>query len=112
MLTEGAVLADSDDEADPSVASAPVVEWSADGVVMVEVDRSESVRVVIEPEALRSWPMEVLADRIMRLHRLALMGVRADDRVATMQKYGAEIPTSRGYPSHADIEEYRRTIDF
>lgn len=98
-------MADSDDHG----AEPLIVECSADGSLLVETDFSgEQVRVQLEPEAT-TWPAEVLADRIVRLHRLALMRARADKRLT--QQLG--VPPSRGWPSHADVDEYRRTaIDF
>lgn len=98
-------MADVDDRG----AQPTVVECSADGALLVETDFSgEQVRVQLEPEAT-AWPAEVLADRIVRLHRVALMRARADKRLAEL----TGIPPSRGWPSHAEVEEYRRgAIDF
>ncbi|MBY0441354.1 MAG: hypothetical protein K2Q25_04355 [Mycobacteriaceae bacterium] len=95
------------DESEPTV-----VEWSADGALMIEIDSSGAgVRVQVEPEAAQSWGAEVLADRIMRLHRLALMRARADARLRANES-GIALPPSRGWPSLADVDQYRRTIDF
>jgi hypothetical protein len=89
-----------------------VVEWSGDGLLMIEVDWSgERVRVQLEPEATRSWTAETLADRIARLHRLALMRARAEQR-ERLNERGLAIETTAGFPSHADVDEYRRTINF
>ena len=89
-----------------------VVEYSGDGALMIEVDWSgEQVRVQLEPQATRSWTADVLADRIVRLHRLALMRARAEQR-ARLNEGGLAIETTAGFPSHADVDEYRRTIDF
>jgi hypothetical protein len=89
-----------------------VVEWSGDGALMIEVDWSgERVRVQLEPEATRSWTADILADRIVRLHRLALMRARAEQR-ARLNERGLAIETTAGFPSHADVDEYRRTINF
>ena len=71
----------------------------------------ERVRVQLEPEATRSWTADVLADRIVRLHRLALMRARAEQR-ARLNERGFPIETTAGFPSQADVDEYRRTIDF
>lgn len=89
-----------------------VVECSRDGTLLIEVGYSgEQVRVQLEPAAM-SWPMDVLADRIVRLHRVALMRARADQRLA--ENYAAlGLPPSRGWPSHAQVDEFRRAaIDF
>ena len=90
-----------------------VVEWSGDGAVMIETDWSgEGVRVQLEPQVTRSWTADVLADRIMRLHRLALMRARAEERMRIIKESGAPLPPSPGWPSLSDVDEYRRTIDF
>ena len=100
-------VTDEQDESDPTV-----VEWSGDGALMIEVDWSgERVRVQLEPEATRSWTADALADRIVRLHRLALMRARAEQR-ARLNERGFAIETTAGFPSQADVDEYRRTIDF
>ena len=79
---------------------------------MIEVDWSgERVRVQLEPEATRSWTADVLADRIMRLHRLALMRARVEQR-ARLNERGFAIETTAGFPSQADVDEYRQTINF
>ncbi|KAA1242639.1 hypothetical protein F0Q45_26170 [Mycobacterium simiae] len=93
--------------------SEPVVECSADGALMIAVDWSgERVRVQLEPAATRSWTADTLADRIVRLHRLALMRARAEKRIQVNEQSGAQLPTSPGWPSRAEVDEYRRTIDF
>ncbi|WP_459953415.1 hypothetical protein [Mycobacterium avium] len=90
-----------------------VAEWSADGALMVELDwQGQGLRVQLEPEVMRSWTADVLADRIMRLHRLALMRARAEQRMRIIEDTGAALPTTPGWPSLTDVEEYRRTIDF
>jgi hypothetical protein len=102
-----AVVTDERDEAEPTV-----VEWSADGALMIEVDWSgEGVRVQLEPQAARSWTAEALADRIVRLHRLALMRARAEQR-ARLNERGFAIEATAGFPSQAEVDEYRRSIDF
>ena len=55
---------------------------------------------------------DLLADRIMRLHRLALMRARAEQRMRIIEESGAALPTTPGWPSLTDVDEYRRTIDF
>jgi hypothetical protein len=95
------------------VAGPVVMECSADGLLMVEVDyNGGEVRVQLEPEILRSWSAELLADRIMRLHRLALMRARADKRVRDMAESGVVLPTTPGWPAPSDVDDYRRSIDF
>jgi len=90
-----------------------VVEWSADGALMVELDwQGQGLRVQLEPEVTRSWTADLLADRIMRLHRLALMRARAEQRMRIIDETGAALPTTPGWPSLTDVDEYRRTIDF
>jgi hypothetical protein len=90
-----------------------VVEWSADGALMVEVDwDQQSLRIQVEPEVTRSWTADLLADRIMRLHRLALMRARAEQRMRWIDESGIAWPTTPGWPSVTDVDEYRQTIDF
>lgn len=101
-------MTDEQQEVLPTVA-----EWSADGALMVELDwQGQGLRVQLEPEVSRSWTAELLADRIMRLHRLALMRARAEQRMRIIEESGAALPTTSGWPSLTDVEEYRRTIDF
>lgn len=90
-----------------------VVEWSRDGALMVKVAdvAGLDVHVQLEP-AVASWPAEVLADRIARLHRLALMQLRAQARVRSREESGAQWPATAGFPSLAAVHEYRQTIDF
>jgi hypothetical protein len=106
----GAVVVDVDGQ----YVSGPVVmESSADGLLVLEVDyNGGEVRVQLEPEILRSWSADLLAERIMRLHRLALMRARAEKRVRDMAESGVVLPTTPGWPSPSDVEAYRRTIDF
>jgi len=90
-----------------------VAEWSADGALMVELDwQGQGLRIQLEPEVTRSWTAEMLAERIMRLHRLALMRARAEERMRIMQTDGTALPTTPGWPSLTDVDEYRRSIDF
>jgi hypothetical protein len=90
-----------------------VAEWSADGALMVELDwQGQGLRIQLEPEVTRSWTAEMLADRIMRLHRLALMRARAEERMRIIETDGTALPTTPGWPSLTDVDEYRRSIDF
>ncbi|MCV7328219.1 hypothetical protein U8D42_28930 (plasmid) [Mycobacterium europaeum] len=101
-------MTDEQQEVLPTVA-----EWSADGALMVELDwQGQGLRVQLEPEVMRSWTADMLADRIVRLHRLALMRARAEQRMRIIEDSGAALPTTPGWPSLTDVEEYRRTIDF
>lgn len=90
-----------------------VVEWSRDGALMIKVADVSGldVQVQLEP-AVTSWPAEVLADRIKRLHRLALMRLRAQARLRSHEESGAQWSLTAGYPSVAEVEEYRQSIDF
>jgi hypothetical protein len=104
----GVAVTDEQQEVLPTVA-----EWSADGLLMVELDwQGQGLRVQLEPEVTRSWTADVLADRIMRLHRLALMRARAEFRMRLIEETGAAWPSTPGWPSLTDVDEYRRTIDF
>ena len=99
------------DEQPDVVAS--VAEWSADGALMVELDwQGQGLRVQLEPEVTRSWTADMLADRIMRLHRLALMRARAEQRLRIIEETGAALPTTPGWPSLTDVDEYRQRMDF
>ncbi|WP_142383296.1 hypothetical protein [Mycobacterium intracellulare] len=101
-------MTDEQQEVLPTVA-----EWSADGALMVELDwQGQGLRIQLEPEVTRSWTADMLADRIVRLHRLALMRARAEQRMRIIENSGAALPTTPGWPSLTDVEEYRRTIDF
>lgn len=101
-------MTDEQQEVLPTVA-----EWSADGALMVELDwQGQGLRIQLEPEVTRSWTADMLADRIVRLHRLALMRARAEQRMRIIEDSGAALPTTPGWPSLTDVEEYRRTIDF
>lgn len=104
----GVAVTDEQQEVLPTVA-----EWSADGALMVELDwQGQGLRVQLEPEVMRSWTADMLADRIVRLHRLALMRARAEQRMRIIEDSGAALPTTPGWPSLTDVEEYRRIIDF
>ncbi len=114
MWGNDAGVAVTDEQQQQEVEVFPtVVEWSSDGALMVELDwQGEGLRVQLEPEVTRSWTSEVLADRIMRLHRLALMRARAEQRMRVIEEHGAALPTTPGWPSLTDVDEYRRSIDF
>jgi DNA-binding protein YbaB len=85
---------------------------SVDGVLVIELDGSGDVlRIQIEPEVNASWTADILADRLVRLYRLALMRVRYAQRVA-MNKRGADLAPALGWPTVDEVEDYRRTIDF
>ena len=90
-----------------------VVEWSRDGALMVKIADVSGldVQVQLEP-AVASWPAEVLADRIARLHRLALMQLRAQVGVRSGEESGAQWSVTAGFPSLAEVQQYRQTIDF
>ncbi|GLD33466.1 MULTISPECIES: hypothetical protein [Mycobacterium] len=90
-----------------------VAEWSRDGALMVKLGdpSGRDVQVELERDAM-SWPAEVLADRIMRLHRLALMRLRAETRERSRKESGVEWSLQAGWPSLVDVDEYRLTIDF
>jgi hypothetical protein len=104
----GVAVTDEQQEVVPTVA-----EWSADGALMIELDwHGQSLQVQLEPQVTRSWTADLLADRIMRLHRLALMRARAEERVRLIEELGIPWPTTPGWPTLVDVEEYRRTIDF
>ncbi|ETA90033.1 hypothetical protein O983_26115 [Mycobacterium avium 09-5983] len=104
----GVAVTDEQQEVLPTVA-----EWSADGALMVELDwQGQGLRVQLEPDVTRSWTAELLADRIMRLHRLALMRARAEQRMRMIEETGVPWATTPGWPSLTDVDEYRRTIDF
>ncbi len=111
MWTNDAGVAVTDEQQQEVIPT--VVEWSADGALMVELDwQGQGLRVQLEPEVTRSWTADLLADRIMRLHRLALMRARAEQRMRIIDETGAALPTTPGWPSLTDVDEYRRTIDF
>jgi hypothetical protein len=111
MRTNDAGVAVTDEQQQEVIPT--VVEWSADGALMVELDwQGQGLRVQLEPEVTRSWTADLLADRIMRLHRLALMRARAEQRMRIIDETGAALPTTPGWPSLTDVDEYRRTIDF
>jgi hypothetical protein len=89
------------------------VEASRDGAVMLELDRrGHTRRVQLESAVNATWTAEVLSERIVRLHTLALMRARCDER-ARMNERGADMPPGEVYPSEAEVAEYRaRFITF
>lgn len=88
------------------------IEASANGALMVELDaHGEVLRLQIEPEVMTSWSATVLADRITRLHRLALMRARAA-RLVAMNEQRAKLAPTRAWPSQAEVDEFRRSINF
>lgn len=88
-------------------------EGSAHSLLVVEVDYGGGqVRVQLEPEVLQSWSADVLAERIMRLHRLALMRARAEMRAQYENAFEVQLPVTEGWPSLSDVDDYRRSIDF
>lgn len=88
------------------------VEASSDGALMVELDtQGEVLRVQIEPDIMAAWSAMVLADRIVRLHRLALMRARAT-ALMTMNAQDAKLSVTRAWPAMAEVDGFRRTIDF
>lgn len=104
----GVAVTEEQQEVLPTVA-----EWSADGALMVELDwQGQGLRVQLEPEVTRSWTADMLADRVMRLHRLALMRARAEQRMRMIEETGVPWVTTPGWPSMTNVDEYRRTIDF
>jgi hypothetical protein len=89
------------------------VESSRDGAVMLELDKDgHTLRVQLEPEVNATWSAETLAERLLRLHTLALMRARCD-QLARMNERGANMPPDDVYPSEAEVAGYRANyIDF
>ncbi len=89
------------------------VESSRDGAVMIELDRDgHALRVQLEPEVNATWTADTLAERLRRLHTLALMRARCD-QLARMNERGANMPPDNTYPSEAEVAAYRaRYVDF
>jgi hypothetical protein len=89
------------------------VESSADGALMLELDRHGNLlRCQLEPEVNAGWSAEMLGERIVRLYTLALMRARCDE-LARINERGADMPPGQVYPSEAQVAEYRaRYIDF
>jgi hypothetical protein len=87
---------------------ATFVESSSDGFLTIELDAAGGVvRCQVEPEVMVAWTADVLADRVMRLHRLVLMQVRCAQRIAAWL-----VEIAPAFPTRQDVAEYRRTIDF
>lgn len=89
------------------------VESSADGALMLELDRHGSLlRCQLEPEVNAGWSADMLGERILRLYTLALMRARCDE-LAQINERGADMPPNEVYPSEAEVAAYRaRYIDF
>lgn len=106
-MDEEATVAVVDEEPEPTY-----LESSADGAVMVELDGvGRLVRCQLEPEVNASWSADVLADRIVRLYRLALMRARCAERLRINEQGAAMAPTT-AYPTQTEVDEYRRSLDF
>jgi DNA-binding protein YbaB len=89
------------------------IETSANSELMIELNaHGEVLRVQIEPEIWATWSAEVLADRIVRLHRAALMRARAKSLLAMNEQDAANLAPGRAWPAQREAEEFRRTIDF
>lgn len=89
------------------------VETSRTGLLLVELDGTGGVvRVQLEPEVNATWSAETLSERLMHLHRLALMRARFAQR-ERMNELGADMPPDDTYPSEAEIAAYRaKYLDF
>jgi hypothetical protein len=89
------------------------LESSRDGAVMLELDKDgHTLRVQLEPEVNATWTADLLAERLVRLHTLALMRARCD-QLAQMNERGANMPPDDVYPSEAELAAYRATyLDF
>lgn len=89
------------------------IETSRSGALLVELDSSGAVvRVQLEPEVNATWSADTLAERLLHLHRLALMRARFAQR-QRMNELGADMPPSDVYPGEADIAAYRAEhLDF
>jgi hypothetical protein len=83
-------------------------ESSRTGALMVELDAEGLVvRVQIEPEVTGTWSADVLAERLVHLHRMALMRARCAQRLA-WNEGGADFGPTAAYPSESDVHAYRR----
>jgi DNA-binding protein YbaB len=89
------------------------VETSRSGLLLVELDGTGGVvRVQLEPEVNATWSAKTLSERLMHLHRLALMRARFAQR-QRMNQLGADMPPDDIYPSESEIAAYRaRYLDF
>lgn len=88
------------------------IEPARSGALLVELDSSGAVvRVQLEPD-VTTWSADTLAERLLHLHRLALMRARFAQR-QRMNELGADMPPSDVYPGEADIAAYRAEhVDF
>lgn len=89
------------------------IETSSSAELLVELDSNgEVVRVQLEPEVNATWSSETLSERLLHLHRLALMRARHAQRLR-MNELGADMAPSDIYPGEADIAAYRaQYLDF
>ena len=89
------------------------VETSRTGLLLVELDGTGGVvRVQLEPEVNATWSAESLSERLMHLHRLALMRACFAQR-ERMNELGADMPPDDTYLSEAEIAAYRaKYLDF
>ena len=89
------------------------IETSRSGALLIELDSSGAVvRVQLEPEVNATWSADTLAERLLHLHRLALMRARFAQR-QRMNEMGADMPPDDTYPGEPDIQAYRaRHVDF
>ena len=89
------------------------IETSRTGALLVELDAGGGVvRVQLEPEVNAAWSADTLSERLMHLHRLALMRARLAQR-QRMNELGADMPPDDTYPSESEIQAYRaRYLDF
>ncbi|MCV7200823.1 hypothetical protein H7J71_02200 [Mycolicibacterium peregrinum] len=90
------------------------VEYSRDGALTVELDGDEAVvRVQVEPEVNATWTAQEVSSRVLRLHTVALMRKRCEDR-DQMNDRGAGIPPGHPvFPTASEVAEYRhRFINF
>lgn len=68
------------------------VEYSRDGALTVELDWNEAVvRVQVEPEVNATWTAQEVSARVLRLHTVALMRKRCEER-EEMNDRGADLP--------------------
>ena len=77
------------------------IETSRSAELLVELDSNgEVVRVQLEPEVNATWSSETLSERLLHLHRLALMRARHAQRLR-MNELGADMAPSDVYPGEA-----------
>lgn len=89
------------------------IETSRTGALLVELDATGGVvRVQLEPEVNAAWSADTLSERLMHLHRLALMRARFAQR-QRMNELGADMAPDDTYPGEPEIHAYRaRYLDF